>query len=99
MNFQMILFKKKISVKCLFTDCTFGVSPGVLDGDIVCLIGSKCSEVSCCVNDPETMSDFNAYLSLDPCQFTLLIGVEKYSFEVSLIGFDFGEYGLIFYVL
>ncbi|XP_052083535.1 uncharacterized protein LOC127720826 [Mytilus californianus] len=70
-------------------NCTLGVSPGVLDGDIVCLIGSKCSEVSCCVNDPETMSDFNAYLSLDPCEFTLLIGVEKYSFEVSLIGFDF----------
>ncbi|XP_076089891.1 uncharacterized protein LOC143061777 [Mytilus galloprovincialis] len=77
------------SVDGWVNNCTFGVSPGVLDGDIVCLIGSKCSEVSCCVNDPETMSDFNAYLSLDPCQFTLLIGVEKYSFEVSLIGFDF----------
>ncbi|XP_063410695.1 uncharacterized protein LOC134693725 [Mytilus trossulus] len=35
------------------------------------------------------MSDFNAYLSLDPCEFTLLIGVEKYSFEVSLLDFDF----------
>ncbi|CAG2252210.1 unnamed protein product [Mytilus edulis] len=70
-------------------NCTLGVSPGVLDGDIVCLIGSKCSEVSCCVNDPETRSDFNAYLSLDPCEFILLVGVEKYSFEVSLIDFDF----------
>ncbi|XP_063447896.1 uncharacterized protein LOC134727443 [Mytilus trossulus] len=74
---------------CCFTDCTLIVSPSVLDGDIVCLIGSECSEVSCCINDPETMSDVNIYLKLDPCQFTLLIGVEKYSFEVSLLDFDF----------
>lgn len=76
----------------LFSDCTLGVSPAVLDGNIVCIIGSKCTEVDCCVQDDETMMDFNTYLRLDPCEFTLQVGIEKFNFIVPLVDFNFGMF-------
>jgi hypothetical protein len=76
----------------LFSDCTLGISPAVLDGNIVCIIGSKCTEVDCCVQDDQTMLDFNTYLRLDPCEFTLQVGIEKFNFIVPLVDFNFGMF-------
>jgi hypothetical protein len=47
--------------------------------------------VSCCVDVPLIGKKINAYLTLDPCDYKLNLGIEKYQFEFSLLDFKFGE--------
>lgn len=61
---------------------------------VTCYVPSLCTAVDCCVDVPDLDMSFHAYLSIDPCQYTLRVGIDKYSFTVAL---DQLEYGKTFY--
>ncbi|VDI06314.1 Hypothetical predicted protein [Mytilus galloprovincialis] len=68
-------------------ECPSPISPAVLDGPIHCHISKECTSVDCCVNDEITQRNYNIYLTIDPCDFKLIIGAEKYTFTQSLLDF------------
>lgn len=75
-----------------FLECPSPISPGVLDGPIHCHISKECTSVDCCVQDEITQRNYNIYLTIDPCDFKLIIGAEKYTFTQSLLDFKWSKY-------
>ncbi|XP_062581277.1 uncharacterized protein LOC134243073, partial [Saccostrea cucullata] len=58
---------------------------------VTCYVPSLCTAVDCCVDVPSLDMSFHTYISIDPCQYTLRIGIEKYSFQRSLDQLRFGQ--------
>ncbi|XP_062582876.1 uncharacterized protein LOC134244633, partial [Saccostrea cucullata] len=61
---------------------------------VTCYVPSLCTAVDCCVDVPSLDMSFHTYISIDPCQYMLKIGIEKYSFQRSLDQLRF-EYHVI----
>lgn len=58
---------------------------------VTCYVPSLCTAVDCCVDVLDLDMSFHAYLSIDPCRYTLRIGIDKYSFTVSLDQMEYGK--------
>ena len=75
-----------------FTECTLGVVASPLQNDqLVCHVSNRCTNIDCCLYDTETFRHYKLFLHIDPCDYRLQIGIELYSFDVSLLDFDFGK--------
>ena len=82
----------------IFTDCPYRLSPGVLDGPLFCRISSSCTYVKCCIHDEITQRNFEIHFHIDPCNFSIVFGIEQYIFEESLLEFDFGKFKTYRYI-
>lgn len=71
-------------------DCSSNLTVPTLPNDIVCHLDSTCTGISCCVDVGLIDQSISVYLTLDPCDYKLNIGIEKYQFEFSLLDFEFG---------
>jgi hypothetical protein len=86
--YQELVFTILIS----FTECTLGVVTSPLQNDqLVCHVSNRCTDINCCLYDTETFRHYKLFLHIDPCDYRLQIGIELYSFDVSLLDFDFGK--------
>jgi hypothetical protein len=65
------------------------ILPDLASG-VVCYIPETCTGVSCCIEDPFINKTFNAYVFLDPCNFTMTVGIERLSFLLTLYGYVWG---------
>ncbi|XP_078340722.1 uncharacterized protein LOC144627472 [Crassostrea virginica] len=61
---------------------------------VSCYLPSICTGFHCCVDVPAINMSFNAYLSVDPCNYMLTVGIENFSFNKSLDYYTFGQDGL-----
>ncbi|KAL5015119.1 hypothetical protein ScPMuIL_009389 [Solemya velum] len=60
-----------------------------LDGPLTCHLQKTCTAVECCVEVTRIRRSFNVFLSLDPCEARLKIGIEKMTYDLSLIDYEF----------
>ena len=58
---------------------------------VTCYVPSQCTAVDCCVDVPALDMSFHTHLSIDPCQYTLRIGIDKYGFTLALDQIKSGE--------
>lgn len=83
---------------CLVSVCQLAVdlenNPLTLEsaGEVTCYVPSLCTAVDCCVEVPALDMSFHTFLSIDPCQYMLKIGIEKYSFQKSLDELSLGKF-------
>ncbi|CAG2190134.1 unnamed protein product [Mytilus edulis] len=71
-------------------ECSLGVRTlPIQSPQLICHVSDRCTDIDCCLYDTETFRHYNLFLHLDPCNHRLQIGVELYSFDVSLLDFDF----------
>lgn len=68
------------------------VSTTPLSGDLTCLIKDTCTSVSCCMDVNFLQRAFETYVTIDPCNYLLEVGIEKLYFNVSLNDFTFGRW-------
>ena len=61
---------------------------------MTCYLPTRCTAVECCVEVPAISTSFNAHVDIDPCNYMLRIGIEKFSFNKSLDQYSFGEFHL-----
>lgn len=59
---------------------------------VSCYLPSLCTGFQCCVDVPDLNMSFNAYLSVDPCNYMLTVGIEKFTFNKSLDHYTFGKF-------
>ena len=91
----MYMFSWDISFSALVCQLALGLENQPLTYDsankVTCYVPSQCTAVDCCLDVPALDMSFHTYLSIDPCQYTLYIGIDKYSFKVSLDQIKYGE--------
>ncbi|VDI38368.1 Hypothetical predicted protein [Mytilus galloprovincialis] len=70
------------------SDCPSAVLPD-LPNDVVCHLDSTCTSVACCAPVSLINKNIHFFLTVDPCNQTFSLGIEKYQFEFSLYETDF----------
>lgn len=68
------------------------VNTTALSGDLTCLIKDTCTAVSCCMDVDFLQRAFEAYVTIDPCDYYLEVGIEKLKFNISLNDYTFGRF-------
>ncbi|CAC5409208.1 unnamed protein product [Mytilus coruscus] len=68
--------------------CPRAVLPNLPD-DVVCHLDSTCTSVTCCALVGLINRNIHFFLTVDPCNQTFSLGIEKYQFEFSLYETDF----------
>ncbi|XP_053398282.1 uncharacterized protein LOC128556671 [Mercenaria mercenaria] len=59
--------------------------------DISCSLTTKCTSASCCIPIPLMERNIKVYIDVDPCALTMILGIERLQYFVSLIDYDFGR--------
>lgn len=80
---------KKISV--LTAVCSRTVNTGNVSGS-VCHLTSECTFSECCTEVSFLRRSFHTLLHIDPCNFVMVVGIETYSRNISLAGYQWGLY-------
>lgn len=76
----------------LFSDCSNTVALTKLDDPVSCLLSSECTYIECCVDVHFIPRSFMFYLHIDPCEYQITVGIEKFFRNISLINYRWGEY-------
>lgn len=74
----------------VFSACTLEEIQTSLDNPITCHLQKSCTAIDCCVDVSQIGRFFHMFFALDPCTATLKIGIEKYTFDLSLIDYQWG---------
>ncbi|KAK3612535.1 hypothetical protein CHS0354_024512 [Potamilus streckersoni] len=72
------------------SDCPLNVDARPLPSIASCYISERCSAVECCLEAKAIGHTFRTYLTLDPCDFRLIIGIERMKLNISLATFKWG---------
>ncbi|VDH92137.1 Hypothetical predicted protein [Mytilus galloprovincialis] len=72
------------------SECAVNVTLPDLPGTIKCHLDNTCTGLSCCADIEFIDRNVNIFLTIDPCNYKLNIGIEKYQYEVFLMDFEFG---------
>lgn len=76
------------------TDCQKTVSkPSITDS--LCNIKSDCTSSECCTEIDFLKRSFHTYLDIDPCNFVLKVGIEKFNREISIAEYQWGEWQIL----
>ena len=62
----------------------------ILSDSMTCRLQPLCSAIKCCVDVDFLRTSFMGYVTLDPCNYKIKVGIEKIAFEKTLNAFDFG---------
>ena len=60
------------------------------DKDTTCHLFDTCTGVRCCSDVDVISRSLNTYLTIDTCSQRMSVGVEKFSVNVSLVGYQYG---------
>jgi len=77
------------------TDCPSKVDTPDLPATMGCHIGSSCTAIDCCTHVDTLQRDIHTFLSLEPCHFTLAVGIEKLHSTLTLFDYKWGEENVI----
>ncbi|XP_076086913.1 uncharacterized protein LOC143057490 [Mytilus galloprovincialis] len=72
------------------SECATNVTLPDLPDSITCHLDNTCTGFSCCADIEFIDRNVNIFLTIDPCNYKLNIGIEKYQFEFFLMDFEFG---------
>ncbi|XP_062593831.1 uncharacterized protein LOC134255325, partial [Saccostrea cucullata] len=61
-----------------------------LPSNMVCQITESCTGVDCCIGAEPIHHNFHAYLDIDPCNFTIRFGIDKFQFQIYMQEYSFG---------
>jgi hypothetical protein len=75
-------------------------SMGTLPTGVTCKFSDMCTGMTCCaeIDFGVVKRKFKVWAQIDPCNFLLSVGFEKWNLNVTLIGFTQGKYGYIFVI-
>ncbi|XP_038050876.1 uncharacterized protein LOC119724026 [Patiria miniata] len=61
--------------------------------NFTCHIGSSCTSLHCCLNLDLKVTQISskAWFIIDPCDYTLSVGLERWFFNVSLFSYEWGK--------
>jgi hypothetical protein len=62
-----------------------------LDDSVSCHLPKQCTGVECCVDVDLVGRSFHAYVQIDPCQYTLGIGIENLVVNLTLLDYEWGK--------
>ena len=60
--------------------------------DISCHLKSICTAVECCVDADIIADTFAAYVTFDPCDRMIQLGIDNYQFDMSMYDFSWGMF-------
>jgi hypothetical protein len=73
-----------------FIACPSDLVLPALDESVSCHIPEHCTGVECCVDVDLVGRSFHAYVVIDPCQYTLSIGIENLAVNLTLLDYEWG---------
>ncbi|XP_060596420.1 uncharacterized protein LOC132750448 [Ruditapes philippinarum] len=59
-------------------------------GPVSCHLSSSCMSLECCINTTALPRSIHAFFQINACDEKLTVGIEKFTFETSLVDYDFG---------
>ncbi|KAK3612536.1 hypothetical protein CHS0354_024513, partial [Potamilus streckersoni] len=71
-------------------ECTLNTTLLPISDPLSCVIPETCSAIECCLDVDLIGRSFNSHIQLDPCNFLLTVGIENFSFNVSLLDYEWG---------
>ncbi|XP_060567959.1 uncharacterized protein LOC132726631 [Ruditapes philippinarum] len=57
---------------------------------VACRFGESCSSIDCCLNKPSMERPIRILFNINACEMYVSIGIEKFTFNLSLIDYEFG---------
>ncbi|VDI03913.1 Hypothetical predicted protein, partial [Mytilus galloprovincialis] len=72
-------------------DCQKEVTVKALDESTACHLYDYCTGITCCTTVEMIGRSINTYLTLDPCNRKMSIGIEKFTINISLFDYDYGK--------
>ncbi|KAJ8320500.1 LOW QUALITY PROTEIN: hypothetical protein KUTeg_002087 [Tegillarca granosa] len=74
-------------------DCPLQMSNlPAITGTASCHVTSLCTGIYCCIEDDGiTGRSFQTFISIDPCNFKMTVGIEKLTFSVQLFDYEQGK--------
>lgn len=70
-------------------DCLKTVTKPSVSGSL-CNLKSDCTSSECCTEIDFLKRSLHTYLDIDPCNFVMKVGIEKFSREISLADYQWG---------
>ncbi|VDI41394.1 Hypothetical predicted protein [Mytilus galloprovincialis] len=56
-----------------------------------CYLSDTCTGIDCCIDVEQISRSINVYIKLDACNYKLTAGIEKLTFDVPLLNYEFGQ--------
>ncbi|XP_071131855.1 uncharacterized protein [Mytilus edulis] len=56
-----------------------------------CHLTDTCTGIDCCIDVEQISRSINVYIKLDACNYKLTAGIEKLTFDVPLLNYEFGQ--------
>ncbi|VDI38371.1 SWI/SNF-related matrix-associated actin-dependent regulator of chromatin subfamily E, member 1 [Mytilus galloprovincialis] len=56
-----------------------------------CYLSDTCTGIDCCIDVEQISRSVNVYIKLDACNYKLTAGIEKLTFDVPLLNYEFGQ--------
>ena len=77
-----------------YADCPLDVDLPVLPSSISCHLHSTCNAVTCCMMSLLLQRNLATTFSVNQCNMTLTVTIEKQIFVVPLLDFEWGEFSI-----
>jgi len=65
-----------------------------LPDTISCTVPDYCTAIDCCMDIESLGLSLNAYIDVDLCSYRIAGGIEKKTFNVSLLSYEWGKKSL-----
>lgn len=77
----------------LFTECKLNLPYRLptLSGPLTCQLTDSCTGIQCCVEIKEIGKSIDVFVILDACNYQFAAGIEKLTFNQSLLNYEFGK--------
>jgi hypothetical protein len=56
-----------------------------------CYLSETCTAIDCCIDVEQIGRSVNVYINLDACNYRLTAGIEKVTFDIPLLQYQFGQ--------
>jgi hypothetical protein len=56
-----------------------------------CYLSETCTAIDCCIDVEQISRSVNVYINLDACNYRLIAGIEKLTFDIPLLHYQFGQ--------
>lgn len=76
-----------------FTECKLNLPYRLptLSGPLTCQLTDTCTGIQCCVEIKEIGKSIDVFVILDACNYKFAAGIEKLTFNQSLLNYEFGK--------
>ncbi|XP_071123195.1 uncharacterized protein [Mytilus edulis] len=75
-------------------DCPVNMTLPRIHSSITCHLSELCTGIKCCIEVGKIKKTFNVFIILDYCLMQLSVGIERKSFEISLLQYKWGKFSV-----